>query len=48
MLASGAEIKRRNLKPLAKIVSYADAAGDPKDFSIIPAKAMPKVKLINL
>jgi acetyl-CoA acetyltransferase len=43
ILVSGAEAKRRNLKPIARIVSYADAAGEPKDFPIIPALAMPKV-----
>ena len=30
------------LKPLAKIVSYADAAQDPKWFTTSPAKAVPK------
>ena len=30
------------LKPLAKIVSYADAAQDPKWFTTAPAKAVPK------
>ncbi|MFK5879168.1 MAG: acetyl-CoA C-acyltransferase [Flavobacteriaceae bacterium] len=31
-----------NLKPLAKIVSYADAAQEPKWFTTAPAKALPK------
>jgi acetyl-CoA C-acetyltransferase len=30
-----------NLKPLAKIVSYADAAQEPKWFTTAPAKALP-------
>jgi acetyl-CoA C-acetyltransferase len=31
--------KKRGLKPLARIVSYADAAVEPIDFGIAPAKA---------
>ena len=31
-----------NLKPLAKVVSYADAAQEPQWFTIAPAKALPK------
>jgi acetyl-CoA C-acetyltransferase len=30
-----------NLKPLVKIVSYADAAQEPKWFTTAPAKALP-------
>ena len=30
---------RKGLKPLARIISYADAAVDPIDFAIAPAKA---------
>jgi acetyl-CoA C-acetyltransferase len=31
-----------NIKPLAKILSYADAAHEPKWFTTAPAKALPK------
>ncbi len=31
-----------NLKPIAKILSYADAAQEPKWFTTAPAKALPK------
>jgi acetyl-CoA C-acetyltransferase len=31
-----------NLSPLAKIVSYADAAHEPEWFTTAPAKALPK------
>jgi acetyl-CoA C-acetyltransferase len=34
--------KKLNLKPLAKIKSYADAAQEPKWFTTAPAKALPK------
>ena len=42
VLVSGKALKQYNLKPIARIVSYADAAGDPIDFPIAPAKAIPK------
>lgn len=32
-------VKRHNVKPLARIVSYADAEVEPIDFCIAPAKA---------
>ena len=31
-----------NLKPIAKIKSYADAAHEPKWFTTAPSKAIPK------
>ena len=34
--------KELNVKPLAKITSYADAAHEPKWFTTAPAKALPK------
>lgn len=33
----------RGLKPIAKILAYADANRDPKEFTIAPADAIPKV-----
>jgi acetyl-CoA C-acetyltransferase len=33
------KIKELNIKPLARIVSYADAEVDPVDFCIAPAKS---------
>ncbi|XP_044525052.1 acetyl-CoA acetyltransferase, mitochondrial isoform X1 [Gracilinanus agilis] len=35
--------KRLNVKPLAKIVAFADAAVEPIDFPIAPAYAVPKI-----
>lgn len=35
--------KRLNVKPLARIAAFADAAVDPIDFPIAPAYAVPKV-----
>jgi acetyl-CoA C-acetyltransferase len=41
VLMSGAKVKALGLKPLAKILSYADAAQEPDWFTTTPAKAMP-------
>jgi len=42
VLMSAEKAAEMNLKPLAKIVSYADAAQEPKWFTTAPAKALPK------
>ncbi|UAM98658.1 acetyl-CoA C-acyltransferase [Polaribacter litorisediminis] len=42
ILMSAEKAKELNLTPLAKIVSYADAAQEPKWFTTAPAKALPK------
>lgn len=42
LLASGEAVKKHSLKPLAKIIAFADAALESKWFSIAPSKAMPK------
>lgn len=42
VLMSADKAKELNLKPLAKIKSYADAANEPKWFTTAPAKALPK------
>jgi acetyl-CoA C-acetyltransferase len=42
ILMSGEKIKELGLKPLAKIISYADAEQDPKWFTTTPALAIPK------
>lgn len=34
---------KRGLTPLARIIAYADAEGNPKEFSIAPSLAIPKV-----
>lgn len=39
VVMSEEQAKKQGLKPLARIVSYADAAVDPIDFGIAPAKA---------
>ncbi len=41
ILASEEAVKKYNLKPLAKIVSYADAAHAPEWFTTAPSKAVP-------
>ena len=43
VLASDDKIKKLGLKPLARIVAYADAELDPIDFSIAPHKSTKKV-----
>lgn len=42
VLMSAEKAAELNLKPLAKIKSYADAAQEPKWFTTAPAKALPK------
>ncbi len=42
VLMSAEKAHELNLKPLAKIRSYADAAHEPKWFTTAPAKALPK------
>jgi acetyl-CoA C-acetyltransferase len=42
VLMSLDKAKELNLKPLAKIIGYADAAQEPKWFTTAPAKALPK------
>ncbi len=42
VLMSAEKAKELNLKPLATIKSYADAAHEPKWFTTAPAKALPK------
>ncbi|NJB35155.1 acetyl-CoA C-acyltransferase [Croceivirga sp. JEA036] len=42
VLMSAEKAKELNLKPLAKIRGYADAAQEPKWFTTAPAKALPK------
>jgi acetyl-CoA C-acetyltransferase len=49
VLMTAAKAKELNLKPLARIVSYADAACEPKKFTIAPSLAIPKaLKLAGL
>lgn len=42
LLMSEGKAKELGLKPLATILSYADAAGEPNWFTIAPSKALPK------
>ncbi len=42
ILTTRKKAEELGIKPLAKIVSYADAAQDPKWFTTAPAKAVPK------
>jgi acetyl-CoA C-acetyltransferase len=42
ILMSGEKLNELGLKPLAKIISYADAEQDPKWFTTSPALAIPK------
>lgn len=49
ILASSEAVKKYKLKPLAKIISYADAAQAPEWFTTAPALAIPKaLKAANL
>lgn len=41
ILVSREKMEELGLKPLAKIVSYADAAQEPENFTTAPAKALP-------
>ncbi len=42
ILMSKEKAEELNIKPIAKVVSYADAAQEPKWFTTAPAKAVPK------
>jgi acetyl-CoA C-acetyltransferase len=42
ILASKEAVEKHGLKPIAKIVSYADAAHEPEFFTTAPSKAVPK------
>jgi len=42
ILASAEAVERYGLKPLAKILSYADAAQEPERFTTAPSRAIPK------
>ncbi|MCB9223289.1 MAG: acetyl-CoA C-acyltransferase [Crocinitomicaceae bacterium] len=42
VIASGEAVQKYGLKPIAKIVAYADAALAPEWFTIAPSKAVPK------
>ncbi|KAK5155853.1 erg10, acetyl-CoA C-acetyltransferase [Recurvomyces mirabilis] len=42
VLASEAYVQKHNLKPIAKILGWADAAQNPSKFTTAPALAMPK------
>lgn len=42
ILMSGEKMKELGLKPLAKIISYADAQEAPEWFTMAPSKAMPR------
>jgi acetyl-CoA C-acetyltransferase len=39
---SGEKVKELGLTPLAKVVSYADAAHEPEWFTTAPSKAVPR------
>lgn len=42
ILMSGEKVKELGLKPLAKVISFADAAHEPEWFTTAPSKAVPK------
>ncbi|QCX52350.1 acetyl-CoA C-acyltransferase [Elizabethkingia sp. JS20170427COW] len=49
ILVSKEKMEALGLKPLAKIISYADAAHEPENFTTAPAKALPiALKKANL
>jgi acetyl-CoA C-acetyltransferase len=43
VLMTGKSCEKYKLKPLARIIGFADAAVDPIDFPIAPAFAVPKI-----
>lgn len=43
LLASGSEVSKRNLKPLAKIIAFAQVGCEPKTMGAGPIKAVPLV-----
>lgn len=43
LLASAEEVNKRNLKPLAKVVAFAQAGCEPKTMGAGPIEAVPKV-----
>ncbi|MCY4419622.1 MAG: acetyl-CoA C-acyltransferase [Cytophagales bacterium] len=45
VLLSGEKVKELGLKPLARILSFADAAQEPTEFTTAPAAALPKALL---
>lgn len=47
LLMSEAEVKRRNSKPLARIVGYAQTGVDPKIMGIAPVSAITKLVKIS-
>ncbi|MBD3636767.1 MAG: acetyl-CoA C-acyltransferase [Crocinitomicaceae bacterium] len=42
VIASAEAVEKHGLKPIAKIVSYADASREPEWFTMAPSKAIPK------
>lgn len=42
LLVSKEKMEELGLKPLAKVISFADASQEPEQFTTTPAKAMPK------
>lgn len=47
LLMSSEALSRHNLKPIAEIVAYADAACQPIDFPVAPALGIPRVSEIK-
>lgn len=45
ILASGNYVLKKNLTPLARVVSFADGAVEAKNFCIAPAIAIPRVNI---
>jgi acetyl-CoA C-acetyltransferase len=47
ILTTSEVAQRLNLKPLARVVAFQDAATDPIDFPIAPALAVPSVNRLS-
>lgn len=47
LLMSEAEVKRRNIKPMARIVGYAQTGMDPKIMGMGPVSAITKLVSIS-
>ena len=47
MVASGALVKERGLKPLARVLGYASAGLEPSHMGLGPARAIPKLMQLS-
>lgn len=48
VLTTAENAAKLNVKPLARIIDFQDAATDPIDFPLAPAFAIPKVIILKI